>query len=68
MLSLFSSDWFCFWLKQPFQNKNTLNFSVENKKYFKFYRNYKLMNTVQTPVCVVSENGIGMFIAKIPSE
>ena len=33
------------------------------KVTFNFYRNYKLMSTVQTPVCVVSVNGLGVFMA-----
>ena len=41
-------------------------FECNKKKkyiYFRFYRNYKLMNSVKTPVDVVSENGIGVFMA-----
>ena len=44
--------------------KKQKNFcATENNFFYRFYRNYKLMNTVQTPVCVVSENGIGVFMA-----
>ena len=35
---------------------------VPSKLNFNFYRNYKLMSTAQTPVCVVSENGLGVFM------